>query len=370
MPAHALKDIAHELNATLTGDGNFVVERLVHPKDAHGPRDLVLAFDQHLHGMLENSPAKAVVLAAGQEEVAKRFSAALLLPRPRAAMAKLTALFAAPPTGNKGVHPSALVDETARLGKDVSIGPLCVVGPGAEIGDGTRLQAQVTIGADAKIGKDCLFHSGVRVGSRVQIGNRVILHFNAVVGADGFSFVTPQEGSAENVKHTGAGDVTAFNTEILRIHSLGAVVLADDVEIGACSTIDRGTVTNTTIGRNTKIDNQVQIGHNVTIGENCMICGCAGVAGSAIIGDRVILGGRAGVADHVKIGDDSVLTAAAVAASNLPPKGVYMGFPAMPRDRFREQFLYISRLKTMNKRLKQLEEKLNINGLEPEEKKG
>jgi UDP-3-O-[3-hydroxymyristoyl] glucosamine N-acyltransferase len=114
----------------------------------------------------------------------------------------------------------------------------------------------------------------------------------------------------------------------------------------------------------------VQIAHNVIIGENCMICGCTGVAGSVEIGDRVILGGQSGVADHVKIGEDSVLSAAAVAASNLAPKGVYMGFPAIPRERFKEQFLYVSRLKAMNKRIKDLEDKLlATNGLEPEAKK-
>ncbi|HVY12450.1 MAG TPA: UDP-3-O-(3-hydroxymyristoyl)glucosamine N-acyltransferase, partial [Alphaproteobacteria bacterium] len=351
MPAYALKDIAQQLNARLIGDGALTVERLVHPKDAQGPADLILAFDNTLHSMLDNSPAKAAVLASDQEAVGEKFAAALLLERPRAALSKLTALFALPLSSEPGIHPTSVIHPTATIGKNVRIGPLCTVGARAEIGEGTQMESHVSIGADVKVGRDCLLYGGVRLGERVKIGDRVILHFNSAIGSDGFSFVTPSRGSAEMVKETASGSVEAFNTEILRIHSLGAVVLGDDVEVGACSTIDRGTVTDTVIGRNTKVDNQVQIAHNVVIGENCMICGCAGIAGSVVIGDRVILGGLSGVADHVKIGDDSVLSAGAVAASNLPAKGVYMGFPAMPRERFREQFLYLSRLKADHKRV-------------------
>jgi UDP-3-O-[3-hydroxymyristoyl] glucosamine N-acyltransferase len=368
MPQHALNDIALALGGKLMGDGALNVDRLVHPKDAMGPSDLILAFDKSLHPLLDNTPSISVVLGADQEELGAKFKGAVLVPRPRAAMARLTAMFDYPFADPPGIHPSAIVHPTAKIGKDAAIGPLCVIGAHADIGDGVQMESQVTIGSMAVIGANSLIHSGVRVGDRVKIGARAILHFNAVVGSDGFSFVTPERGSAENAKESGDANVTSFNLAIHRIASLGSVILGDDVEVGACSTIDRGTITDTVIGNSTKIDNQVQVGHNVTIGENCMICGATGIAGSVIIGDRVILGGASGVADHVKIGDDSVLSAAAVAASNLPPKGVYMGFPAMPRDRFREQFLYISRLKAMNNRLKAVEAK--INPLEEPEKNG
>ncbi|MBI3420240.1 MAG: UDP-3-O-(3-hydroxymyristoyl)glucosamine N-acyltransferase [Proteobacteria bacterium] len=368
MPAFALKDIADALDARLSGDGAFKVERLVHPMDATSPHDLILAFDTKLHAFLENTPAKAAVLGEGQEEMGKRFAGVLFVSRPRAAMAKLTSLFAIPSSEKKGVHPSAVIDPSAKIGKNVSIGPLCYVGPRTIIGEGTRLATQVSVGADVKIGSDCSLYSGVRVAERVEIGDRVIVQFNAVIGADGFSFVTPEPGSAETLKEKHSGKVETFNTHILRIHSLGAVILSDDVEVGACSTIDRGTVTHTRIGRNTKIDNQVQIGHNASIGENCLICGNVGVAGSAQIGNRVVLAAGSGVADHVKIGDDAVLMSASQLGGNLPSKGVYLGAPAQPRERAEEQFFHIARLKVLRKRLESLEEKVNL--LERQEKKG
>ncbi len=370
-----LQSIAQSLGGSVIGDGELVVNRLVHPKDATGEHDLVLAFDKTLHHHLESTPARAVILAKGQEELAQTFteqfgqkngqgnntqkSGAILVERPRFAMATLTALFACPDIPPRTIHPTAAVDATAKIGKNVAIGPFCFVGAHAEIGDNTTLISQVTIGAYARIGNDGLLHAGARIGECVVIGDRAVLHYNSVIGSDGFSFVTPERGSVEVAKEGKSSTVEAFNNVINRIHSLGAVIVGDDVEIGACTTIDRGTITDTRIGNGTKIDNQVQIGHNVEIGDNCLICGTAGIAGSSIIGNRVVLAARAGVADHVKIGDDAVLMAASQLATNLPEKSIYMGFPAMPRERFMEQMIHLARLKNMSKRIGGLEEKVN-----------
>jgi UDP-3-O-[3-hydroxymyristoyl] glucosamine N-acyltransferase len=368
MAAHTLKSLAENLGANLVGDGDMAMERLAHPAHAKGKGDLVLAFDKSLHTLLDNTPAEAVVLAAGQDDIAKKFKGALLVSRPRYAMAKLTALFSRPTPVAEGVHPSAVIDPTACLGKKVSIGPLCYVGAHAEIGDGTILIAQVTIGVHAKLGKDCLIYPGCRIGDDVQIGDRAIFHFNSVIGSDGFSFVTPEAGSVETAKAGTSSTVSAFNNQIVRIYSLGAVHIGSDVEIGACTSVDRGTIADTRIGSGTKIDNQVQIGHNVEIGENCLMCGASGVAGSSVIGDRVVLAARAGVADHLKVGNDAVLMAASQLGTNLPNKAIYMGFPAMPRERFMEQMIHMARLKNMSKRIASMEEK--INGLEKKEKNG
>lgn len=359
MPSLSLQSIAASLDATLIGDGNLVVTRVVHPADAKVSQDMALAFEKELHPLLEDSKAGAVALAEGQEDMAKNFKGAVVVKRGRLAMAKLTALFANPANVAVGVHPSAVVDVTAKIGKNVSIGPFCYVGADAVVGDGTKLVSQVTVSAGARLGKDCLLYAGVRVGDNVVLGDRVIVHYNSVIGSDGFSFVTPEPGSAETAKRSGGSTVESFNTEIIRIHSLGAVVLGDDVEIGACTAIDRGTVTDTRIGRGTKIDNQVQIAHNVIIGENCLICGNVGVAGSSTIGDRVVLAARSGIADHLKIGDDAVLMAAAQLGSNVPSKAIYMGLPAMPRERFFEQMIHLARIKNMAKRIAALEEKIN-----------
>jgi len=370
-----LNEIAHSLGATVVGDGELPVSRLVHPKDAHSDKDILLAFDKALHPYLESTPARAVILATGQDEFAGQFTTksgqkkggAVLVDRPRFAMAKLTALFARPDLSARNIHPTAAVDATAKIGKNVAIGPLCYVGPYAEIGDNSTLIAQVTVGAYAKLGKDCLLHAGTRIGDYVSVGDRAIFHFNSVIGSDGFSFVTPERGSVETAKSGTSSTVEAFNNEIIRIHSLGAVIIGDDVEIGSCTTIDRGTITDTRIGNGTKIDNQVQIGHNVEIGDNCLICGTAGVAGSTTIGNRVVLAARSGVADHIKVGDDAVLMAASQLGTNLPDKAIYMGFPAMPRERFMEQMIHLARLKNMSKRIGGLEEK--VNNLESTNKK-
>lgn len=367
MPQLSLKEIAETIDAKLVGDGSLSINRLAHPSDAKSTGALVVAFDKGLHPLLDESGAEAVALAEGQEAVATTFKGAILLKRPRLALARLTALFAKPTTTAVGVHPSAVIDPSATLGKGVRIGALCYVGPHATIGDGTNLISQVTIGAGARIGKNCLLHGGVRIGDDVIVGDRVIIHYNSVVGSDGFSFVTPEPGSAETAKRSGTSTVEAFNTEIIRVYSLGAVVLGDDVEVGACTTIDRGTVTHTRVGHGTKIDNQVQIGHNVVLGDNCLLCGNVGIAGSTEIGNRVVLAARSGVADHLKIGDDAVLMAAAQLGSNVPAKAIYMGLPAMPRERFFEQMIHLARLKNMAKRIAAIEEK--VNQLEPETQK-
>ncbi len=370
-----LNAIAQNLGATVIGNGELQVSRLVHPKDAQSDQDIVLAFDKTLHSHLATTPARAVILATGQDEFANQFiiqsnskkGSAVLVDRPRFAMAKLTALFARPDYTTRGIHPTASIDPTATIGKNVAIGPLCYVGPYAEVGDGSTLISQVTMGAYSKIGKDCLLYAGVRVGDYVEVGDRAVFHYNSVLGSDGFSFVTPERGSVETAKAGTSSKVEAFNNEIIRIHSLGAIIVGSDVEIGSCTTIDRGTITNTRIGNGTKIDNQVQIGHNVDIGDNCLICGTAGVAGSTTIGNRVVLAAGSGVADHLKIGDDAVLMASSQLGTNLPEKAIYMGFPAMPRERFMEQMIHLARLKNLSKRIGGLEEK--VNSLESSAKK-
>jgi UDP-3-O-[3-hydroxymyristoyl] glucosamine N-acyltransferase len=210
------------------------------------------------------------------------------------------------------------------------------------------LLSQVTIGADVEIGAQCVFHPGVRIGDRVAIGNGVIVHANAVIGADGFSYA-PDLASP-----------TAFvpGMVVTRVHSLGAVAIADEVEIGACTTIDRSTIETTRIGRATKIDNHVHIGHNVIIGESCMICGMAGISGSVRIGDRVRLGGGVGVADHVTIGDQAIVAAGSGVASNIAAGSFVSGYPAQPHQRSAEQFYYITRQKRLHGTVEEINARL------------
>jgi UDP-3-O-[3-hydroxymyristoyl] glucosamine N-acyltransferase len=190
----------------------------------------------------------------------------------------------------------------------------------------------------------------VHIGARVRIGDRFIAQPGAVLGADGFSFVTPTPGHVEEARATGA--VTAAEQdEYVRINSLGSVVIGDDVEVGACSCIDRGTIADTTIGDGTKIDNQVQGGHNGRSGRTCLPCGQAGIAGSAVIGDRVVIGGRAAVADHLTVGENSVITGNSGVASNVPPGRIMMGYPAVRMDQNVEMYKALRRLPRVLARL-------------------
>jgi UDP-3-O-[3-hydroxymyristoyl] glucosamine N-acyltransferase len=198
----------------------------------------------------------------------------------------------------------------------------------------------------------------VRIGPRVRIGNRVILQSNACIGADGFSYTTQQESKADTVR-AGKGIDDAIKTlPQLRIESLGTVILEDDVECGACTTIDLATLGNTIVKRGTKIDNLVQIGHNDTIGEDCLICSQVGIAGSTQVGDGSILAGQVGIADHLKIGEHSVLMAKTGVIQDVEPKSILFGYPSLPhRDALRAH-AQVKRLGDMRRELRDLRKRV------------
>lgn len=343
-PARSLNDIATALGAQLVGDGSVLVRGVAHPAMA-GPDTIALAIEDGAEKLLARTKATTAAVAEGRAEALAGLKGGIVVKRPRLALAKLLELFDRPPLTLPGVHPSAVIDPTAMIGAGASIGPLCHVGPRARIGARARLLAQVTIGADASIGDDSLLHSGVRIGERCVLGTHVIVQPNAVIGADGFSFVTPEKGSVETAKATGR--IEAQNLEIVRINSIGNVEIADEVEVGAGTMIARGTLGPTRIGRGTKIDNLVQIGHNCTIGTNCLIAGNVGISGSVKVGDRVTLAGGVGVADHLSIGDDSILIAGSGVWQSVPPREIWGGFPAMPWKDSQSAYLHVKRLPRM-----------------------
>ena len=309
------------------------------------------------------SDEHTLALALGEEEIAnlaKSGAKAALVPlgvqidglttieveRPRLAMMKLLNLFYVPPVVNKDIHPSAVVDSTAKIGANVSIGnvsigPNVVISPNAVIGDNTKILANTYIGSNAKIGNNCFFHPGVNIGDRVVVGNDVILHHGVSLGADGFSFVTENPNNIENARQDGEIKRDNSSQVIFKIPSIGSVEIGNNVEIGANTAIDRGTIENTVIGDNTKIDDLVMIGHNCKIGQGCLIVSQVGIAGSCVIGDRVVIAGQAGLADHIEIGSDTIITAKAGVTKSFPEKSIIVGIPAVPRKDF------IKQLKTM-----------------------
>lgn len=341
--AYTIAEIAEALGAKALGALDFVVTSVAEPADA-GPDQLALAMKPEYATGLERGQARAAILWEDADWQSYGLKAAILAPRPRFAMAGLTRLMDPGQGWGPGIHASAIIDPSAQIGEGVAIGPLSVVAAGVHIGDDTSIGAQCFIGTDTQIGAGCLIREGVKLSARVQIGNRVILHPGAVIGGDGFSFVTPEvsavEKARETLKDTGDAQAQAY----ARIHSLGGVRLGDDVEVGSNSTIDRGTVRDTVIGQGTKVDNLVQIGHNSITGRDCLICGMAGLAGSVTLGNNVVLGGRAAVADNTRVGDNVVAAGGSKIVSNVPAGRVVMGYPAIKMDQHIELYKQQRRL--------------------------
>lgn len=361
-----MNDLARALGARLWGDGGAVVRGVAEPGEA-APDQIAVATSPAYVSRL--APGGLALLSDGTDPAAAGLRAALLVGRPRLAMAALTAAFDRGPGIAPGIHPTAIIDPSALIGAGAAIGPFVVIGPGCRIGEGVRLGPHVTIGRDCEIGRDVLIHAGVHVAHEVRIGDRVILHPGVSIGADGFSFVTPEKSAVEEVRET-LGERHGLRAQHwTRIHSLGGVEIGDDVEVGANSTIDRGTIRATRIGRGTKIDNLVQIGHNCIVGEDCMLCGLVGVAGSARIGNRVVLGGQVGVSDNIFIGDDVIAGGATKIFTNAPAGRVLLGSPAMRMEAQIEAQKNIRRLPRLyaqvaelRETVKKLTEKLRAGG--------
>ena len=259
---------------------------------------------------------------------------------PYLAYTRALRLFHPDPQPEPAIHPSAVIDETARIGADVSIGAHVFVGREVEIGARVRIYPNVTIYEGVRIGDDSIIHAGVRLRENSILGERVRIHDNAVVGSDGFGYAKDEEG------------------RWLKIPQTGRVVLEDDVEIGAGTTIDRASVGETRIARGAKVDNLVQVGHACTVGEDTLLCAQVGLAGSSHIGRRVILAGQAGVAGHLHIGDDVVITAKSATSHNVPSGKVLSGIPAFDNREWLRATAAFRRLGDMQRTIRQLQQRL------------
>lgn len=284
---------------------------------------------------LASTKAAAVILHPN--EVSHYSGNKLVCADPYIAFALLSKLFSRDIESPSGVHPSAVVDVKALVDPSASIGPQCVVQAGAVIEADVVLEAGVFIGADTVVGAGSLLHANVSISQGVSLGKRNEIHNNAVIGSEGFGFAkTP--------------------TGWLKVHQLGSVVLGDDVEIGASTTIDRGALDNTMIGSGVKIDNQVQIGHNVQIGAGTAIAACAGVAGSAIVGANCTIAGGAGLVGHIEVADNVHITGMTMVTKSIKQAGSYSsGTAMMPSDKWRRSAVRFSQLDTLAARLKKLE---------------
>ena len=333
MKTFTLEQIAQVTGGMLSKAKDVAITRIAPPLLAD-ENTLALALGEDEIANLSNTKAQAALVPLG---VNIEGFTTIEVERPRLAMMKLITMFYEAPHVNSGVHATAVVHPTAKLGENVALGPNVVIGEYAEIGDNTRILANCYIGNGAKIGNNCFFHPAVNIGDRVKVGNDVILHHGVSLGADGFSFVTENPNNIEQAKKDGEIKENDVNQVIFKIPSIGSVVIGNNVEIGANTAIDRGTIEDTIVGDNTKIDDLVMIGHNCRIGKGCMIVSQVGIAGSCVIGDRVVIAGQAGLADHLNIGDDSIIAAQAGVSKSFPAKSIVIGSPAMPRKEFIKQ---------------------------------
>lgn len=340
---HSIQDIASALSAEAAGDLSLRVEGAAEPQAA-GPDDLAVAMTPAYGARIGEGRARAALLWPGADWQVMGLSAAIFAPRPRLAMAGLTALLDPGQGQPPGIHPSAVIDASAQIGANVAIGALCVIAAGAQIGDGAVIGAQCHIGPGAVLGPGALLREQVSLGARVRIGARFIAQPGARIGGDGFSFVTAEVSGVEMARASLGDQGETAPQSWQRIHSLGAVEIGDDVEVGANSTVDSGTIRPTRIGNGTKLDSLVQVGHNVQIGRDCLLCAQCGVAGSTVVGDNVVLGGQSGVADNVTVGDRVIAAGATVILSNVPAGRVMMGYPAIRMDSFTEMYKSLRRL--------------------------
>ncbi|MWD27380.1 UDP-3-O-(3-hydroxymyristoyl)glucosamine N-acyltransferase [Aquicoccus sp. SCR17] len=341
--SHSISDIASALGAEAFGDTDLRITGVAEPADAGGD-DLALAMKPDYAKGLGQGAARAAMLWEGADWQALGLEAAIVAPRPRMAMAGLTRMLDPGPGYGPGIHPTALIDDSAELAPDVAVGAYTIIGAGVRIGAGSIIGPQCHIGPGCELGQGALLHNGARIGPRVRIGDRVTLHPGAAIGMDGFSFVTPEENAVEKARASlgDAGETRAQSW--VRIHSLGAVEIGDDVEIGCNTCIDAGTVRPTRIGSGTKIDNLCHVAHNCEVGRDCLFAAMVGIAGSTTIGNNVVFGGQVGVTDNTSVGDGVVAGGASVILSKVPAGRVILGYPATKMETHLEMYKALRRL--------------------------
>ena len=352
---YTIRDIAIAIGADVLGDGSIEVSSVSDPASA-GPDDIALAMDPKYADLIPQGRARAAILWPGADYKAYGLQAALIAPRPRYAMSTLSAMVDRGQRFTTGVHPTAVIDPTAQIGADVSIGPLTVIAAEAVIGDGSMIGPQCNIGFGTRLGSNAYLREGVKIGADIVIGDRFIAQPGATIGADGFSFVTKEVSAVEVARNSlGKDDISDRGQSWARIHSLAGVIIGDDVELGAQCCVDRGTVKPTKIGNGVKTDNLSQIGHNVVIGNDCLICAQVGIAGSSVLGNNVILGGQTGVSDNITIGDNVITGGATKVLSNIPSGRMMLGYPAMKMDSHIETYKALRRLPKLMRTVAELQ---------------
>jgi len=335
----SLNDIAAFVGGTVSGNGEALIEGIRGLEEA-GPGDLTFLANAKYRKLLETTGAGAILVAPG---IAAGGKTLLVVPDPYSALGQLLAWFYPEVEEAPGIAEGAFIHEGAIVSPQAVVYPGAYVGPGTRIERGTVLYPGVFIGRDACIGEDSVLYPRVTVYRRCRIGRRVVLHAGVVVGSDGFGFANP---GRENRK----------------IPQVGYVQIDDDVEVGANTTIDRGTIDRTWIRQGAKIDNLVQIAHNVVIGERSVIVAQVGISGSTQLGRGVVIGGQAGIVGHIRIGDHVMAAARSGIHKDIPPGQIVAGTPHRPHREWLKQEALLAKLPEMREALATLQRR--IEGLE------
>jgi UDP-3-O-[3-hydroxymyristoyl] glucosamine N-acyltransferase len=337
-----LQEVAQKLGCRLEGEGGVEITGVA-GIDRAAPGQLTFLANRRYSPMLKSTSASAVLLEEGvtvERESAGKPLAALRTTNPYLAFAMAIELFYQVPNYAPGIHATAVIAKTAKIGKGAHIGPYCFVDEDVEIGEQAVLHSFVTVYLGAKIGTQFFAHAHAVVREYCQIGDRVILQNGVVIGGDGLGFAKRNDGTWQKMAQS------------------GLTVLEDDVEVQANACIDRATVGETRIGRGTKIDDLVLIGHASQVGVNAMLCGQVGLAGSTHVGNNCILAGQVGTAGHLTIGDGTVITAQSGVPNDVPAKALYSGYPAVPNRDWLKMMAALNRLPELQKRVAQLEAEL------------
>ena len=345
-----LWQIADEMGARYDGDGSIELIGPAEPKYAKKNQVALALTDKYIEE-LKYGNAVTAIISEGKEWKDLPLRGVIFAPLPRYAMSQVSKVFFQDDLFCSGIHESSVV-ESEICSDNVSIGPFSVIGKGVKIGHGSRIGSNCFLANNVNIGKNARIKHGVTIGKNVSIGNNFISEPNSVIGSDGFSYVSPNHKDVVDARKTRSTNILGQIDSYQKIESLGSVFIGDNVEIGACVTIDSGSVQNTIIGDGTKIDNLVHIAHNVKIGKNCLICGQVGIAGSTSIGDRVVMAGQVGVGDNLTIGSDVIIAGKSGVSSNVPPNRFMMGNPAMKMQQSVESYKALRRLPRIEKRLR------------------
>ncbi|HXX43287.1 MAG TPA: UDP-3-O-(3-hydroxymyristoyl)glucosamine N-acyltransferase [Candidatus Acidoferrales bacterium] len=327
-----LAELAEKLGCVVEGDANLEISGVAGLEDAQ-PGALTFLANRKYVRALASTRASAVLIS--KDEARPRI-AALRSANPYLDFARAIEIFHPAPQYAPSVHPTAVIAASAKIGVGAHIGPYCFIDEDVEVGNHAVLHSFVTIYRGARIGDHFFAHSHACVREHCRIGSRVLLQNGVVVGCDGFGFA-----------HTSSG-------RWYKIRQAGIAVIGDDVEIQAHSAIDRATVGETHIGRGTKIDNLVQVGHACKVGEDTLLCGQVGLAGSTTIGNRCVLAGQVGTAGHLTVGDGATISSQSGVPSDVPAGAVYSGYPAMDNLAWRKSVAVFSRLPELQKELREL----------------